>query len=74
MVKAPTGTNPLLENSLLLRACRGLSTERPPVWLMRQAGRYQSTYRAIRSRVSMLELCKNPDLVARVTVDAVQQL
>ncbi|HMU96006.1 MAG TPA: uroporphyrinogen decarboxylase family protein, partial [Elusimicrobiota bacterium] len=46
MVKAPTGTNPLLENSLLLRACRGLSTERPPVWLMRQAGRYQSTYRA----------------------------
>ena len=41
---------------------------------MRQAGRYQSSYRAIRARVSMLELCKNPDLVARITVDAVQQL
>jgi uroporphyrinogen decarboxylase len=63
-----------LQQSLLLRACRREKTERTPVWLMRQAGRYQKSYRDLRARVSMLELCKSPDLVAQVTVEAVREL
>ena len=65
--------NPL-GNSLFLRACRREKTERSPVWLMRQAGRYQASYRALRAHVSMLELCKSPDLVAQVTVNAVSEI
>lgn len=57
----------------LLRACWREKTDRPPVWLMRQAGRYQASYRALRAHVSMLELCKSPDLVAQVTVNAVTE-
>ena len=63
-----------LNDSLFLRACRRERTERTPVWLMRQAGRYMPEYRAVRSRVSMLELCKDPDLVAEVTVTAAERL
>ncbi|MCA9601624.1 MAG: uroporphyrinogen decarboxylase, partial [Myxococcales bacterium] len=43
-------------------------------WLMRQAGRYQPEYRAIRERVSFIELCKNSDLAAEVTCLPVTQL
>lgn len=63
-----------LDQSLLMRAVRGRTVERVPVWLMRQAGRYQPSYRALRRRVSMLELCKNPGLVAQVTTRAVQDI
>ncbi len=41
---------------------------------MRQAGRYQKSYRAIRAHVTFLELCKNPDLAAQVTVAPVKEL
>ncbi len=54
-------------NSLFLRACRGERTERPPIWLMRQAGRYMPSYRAIRAKYTMLELCQNPEAVCEVT-------
>lgn len=60
--------------SAFLKACRREPTEFTPVWLMRQAGRYQPEYRAIRSKVSFLELCKTPSLAAEVTVLAARQL
>ncbi|RTL36251.1 MAG: uroporphyrinogen decarboxylase [Candidatus Melainabacteria bacterium] len=59
---------------LFLRACRRQTVDRTPVWLMRQAGRFQSEYRAIREKVSFLELCGTPELAAQVTVFAVDQL
>ena len=61
------------ENSLLLRALRGESTERPPVWFMRQAGRYLPEYREVRSRVSFLELCHNPELACEVTLQPLRR-
>jgi uroporphyrinogen decarboxylase len=51
-----------------LRACRGLPVERTPVWLLRQAGRYQPEYRAIREKHSMLDLIRSPELSAEVTL------
>jgi uroporphyrinogen decarboxylase len=54
--------------SLVLRAYRGLETERTPVWLLRQAGRYMPEYRALREAHSMLELIRTPELAAQVTL------
>lgn len=59
---------------LFIRACRRERVERTPIWLMRQAGRFQAEYRAIREKVSFLELCGTPELAAQVTVFAVEQL
>lgn len=55
---------------LFIRACRNQPTERVPIWLMRQAGRYMSEYRELRARHSFLELCKQPELAAEVTLHA----
>jgi uroporphyrinogen decarboxylase len=59
---------------VFLRACRREPVPYTPVWLLRQAGRYQDWYRKIRERVPFLTLCKSPDLVAQVTTGAVEQL
>lgn len=64
-----------LQNDLLLRTARGEKVERPPVWLMRQAGRILPQYRAIRSRLSgFIELVTTPDLAAEVTIQPVDEL
>lgn len=55
-------------------ACFRRPTDCTPVWLMRQAGRYQASYQDIRQKVSFFDLCKTPDLAARVTVNAVEEL
>ncbi len=56
-----------------LLACQKKAVDRVPVWMMRQAGRYQPSYRAVRERVGFLELCRSPELVARVTAAPIEE-
>src|SRR5262245_43281147 len=65
----PSGTD-----ALFLRACRREPTAATPVWLMRQAGRYMPEYRAMRARYGFLELCKNPEAAAEVTLQPIERL
>ena len=62
------------QDSLFMKACRGEPTERTPVWLMRQAGRYMAEYREVRAKQSFLELCANPKLCSEVMCTAVDRL
>jgi uroporphyrinogen decarboxylase len=57
-----------------LKACRREATDCTPIWLMRQAGRYMPEYRAMREKFGFLELAKDPDAAAEVTVTAVERL
>ncbi len=60
-------------NDRFLKACRQEQTDRPPVWFMRQAGRYQPEYRAIRKKHSLVDICKIPEVCAEVTLLPIQQ-
>jgi len=61
-------------NSLFVRAAKAQPTERTPIWLMRQAGRYMAEYRAIRKQYSLIEICKKPEIAAQVTIEAAEIL
>lgn len=57
-----------LKNDLLIRAALSQPTERPPVWMMRQAGRFMKEYWEIKNKYSFLEMCKTPEIAADVTM------
>jgi uroporphyrinogen decarboxylase len=64
-----------LENDLFLRTARGEAVERPPVWLMRQAGRILPQYRELRAKLSgFKELVETPALACEVTIQPVDEL
>ncbi len=60
-------------NEKFQNALKGVSQDVPPIWLMRQAGRYQKTYRALREKHSFIDLCKIPELSAKVGFNAVNE-
>lgn len=57
----------MIKNHLFLDAVACRNTDRAPVWLMRQAGRYMASYRSLREKHSFLEMCHEPELIAKVT-------
>ena len=64
---------PPLKNDLLLRTARGETTDRTPVWMMRQAGRYLPEYRAIREEHDFFDVVETPELAAEVTIQPVER-
>jgi len=60
-------------NDLLLRALASEQVERPPVWFMRQAGRYLPEYHTVRNTTDFLGLCRSPELAAEVTLHALRR-
>ncbi len=69
-----TDTESRLHNSNFLRACRREPVDHTPIWIMRQAGRYMKEYRDLREKVSFLEMCKNPELAAEVTLMPIEPI
>ncbi|SEM31732.1 uroporphyrinogen decarboxylase [Olivibacter domesticus] len=57
-----------IKESLFMRAAFSQPTERPPVWMMRQAGRFMKEYWEIKNKYSFLEMCKTPEIAADVTM------
>ncbi len=61
-----------MTEKLLLAALQRRNLGRPPVWFMRQAGRYHSHYQRLRARHDFIELCKNPELATEVTLGPIE--
>lgn len=59
------------KDSLFIRACKGEQTERTPIWIMRQAGRYLPEYRAIREKYDFLTSCKTPEIASEITIQPI---
>lgn len=63
--------DPTLKNDLIIRTLLGEPTERTPVWMMRQAGRYLPEYIKLREKYSFFERCQNPELACEITLQPV---
>ena len=63
-----------LKNDLLLKALRGEQVERPPVWMMRQAGRYLPDYIKLREKYDFFTRVQTPELATEITLQPVDQV
>ena len=64
----------IFAGSRFVRACLRKPVDRTPVWFLRQAGRYMQEYRDVRKHHTLVEICKNPELAAEVTITAAEKL
>lgn len=62
----------MIKNDLFLRALNNEKVERPPVWMMRQAGRYLPEFRALRDKYDFFTRCRTPELAAEITVQPIR--
>ncbi len=58
----------MIKNDLYLKALRGEIVERPPVWMMRQAGRFLPEFRALRDQYDFFTRCQTPELASEITM------
>ncbi len=65
---------PKLKNDLFLRALKGEDVERPPVWMMRQAGRYLPQYMVLRKKYTFFERVETPELACEITIQPIDEL
>src|SRR5213592_1379437 len=63
-----------LKNDLLLRVLRNETVERPPVWMMRQAGRYLPDYIKLRDKYDFFTRVQTPELACEITLQPVDQI
>lgn len=63
----------MIKNDLYLRALKGETVERPPVWMMRQAGRYLPEFQEIKKKYDFFTRCQTPELAAEITVQPIRR-
>ena len=64
----------VLDGTRFVRACLRKPVDRTPVWFLRQAGRYMQEYRDVRKHHTLVEICKQPEIAAEVTITAAEKL
>ena len=74
MNENPAAVETILDGSRFVRACLRRPVDRTPVWFLRQAGRYMQEYRDVRKHHTLVEICKQPELAAEVTITAAEKL
>lgn len=62
-----------IKNDLFLRALQGETVERPPVWMMRQAGRYLPEFMKIKEKYDFFTRCQTPELASEITVQPIRR-
>ncbi|CCK71527.1 uroporphyrinogen decarboxylase HEM12 KNAG_0H01140 [Huiozyma naganishii CBS 8797] len=67
------GEFPQLKNDLILRTLRGENVERPPCWIMRQAGRYLPEYHEVKGSRDFFEVCRDAEVAAEITIQPVRR-
>lgn len=63
----------MIKNDLFLRALKGETVERPPVWMMRQAGRYLPEFMELRKKYDFFTRCQTPELASEITVQPIRR-
>ena len=64
----------MLKNDIFLRALEGEALDRPPVWMMRQAGRYLPDFMKLKAKYDFFTRCQTPELAAEITVMPIDQV